>query len=166
MPETSNAHKSSTTYEAYPGFLKWLIIFPCVLPLFIGWDVYVNALQGRKNEVLIFLIIVMDIIALALVGILGGIVIRTKLEILKNEILHEAFHWQLSPPRLRFLQIHAKGDEIYDVKWARRPNSAILIRTRNGDISFRVLWHPQTNQQIMQEILAKIPHLKSVTDRK
>lgn len=169
------------TYKAFSGPIAWAVYLPWFTPILISAVVLVkqqaSGYHGHATLLLTLFVILLSMIPIAIVGQMAAF---TSVTIGPLGIRHEGVTLEqninyLIPFRIKQKKIEANWNEIYEIGGSigqtmkpifNLPTSAavkerIYIRTKAGDIIFGVMFNPQANMEIINQILFRAPHLKS-----
>jgi|SRR3990172_3880491 len=155
------------TYTPFPGAMRYLVYVPWLVPDLLAADIIVEYALGLgvSSKLTWLLVLATVLLSLPPVLIVWGMERFTSLTLGDSGITYQGVNIRLSgaylfpfATELRILNVN--WGDIIGVEWAKDTNGLIQLATRQGDIYFSVLLHPQTNAEIMRTILEKAPHLR------
>jgi len=150
-------------YFAFPGMTGIAKIFPWFLPLLGGLAYSLSFIfQGTSpDKYTKSALLIIGLIFVPLTLFSWVVVLRTALTFTEDRIIFQGIQisgWNIYS--LKAVEVNSLWLGVRTIKWEGEPNGRILIKTDNGDISFEVKNHPETNAEIMRELFVRAPHLK------
>lgn len=155
-------NETTRVYKEYTGLAGWLIISPCII-LLVGLvlsDIvsFPTLVDDRSYQIFTTALLFISIILLLN---LGALVLRTSLKVGPDGLTYEnvkPFGRGFVAPLITTLTVPWE-----DVEEITKPNSAsrtIRLKTRVGEVRFRMRGNPGLNEVIVQELVARAPKLR------
>lgn len=163
QPEADSGVK---LYKAFPLPIALLLYLPWLVPIIIvNVVLLIQLTTHRYDQITLLLAALTFLLDIVPIMIIGAMTVWTSLTLNQEGIKFSGItltqnQRYLIPFRTSFREVTARWDEIHGADWEGPTNGIMLIKTKNGDFNFWVMFNARMNREIMQEIITRAPQAK------